>query len=413
MAVLSGSLVVSERTAAHAEPTADADPAAAEEVEASSETPPLPSEAPPEPPPTPPEPPPEPPEPPARLSIGPNLPEITGPWRPPPFVEGEKDWLQLTSGEWLHGEIERIHDETVYFDSIELDDLEVDWEDIASLRSPRRNTYRFARDEIVTGTAGMNDGVIRIDTGEEIVEFKKDDLFGAIEGDMREINYWSLEVGVSMSLRAGNSSQTDADLSLEVKRETPLTEFNVSYQSAYGVVESDEVTNNQRVTGLFAYYLSRRVFVNIPTVELFRDRLQNIDLRSTAGVGIGYDVFDAKRVAWDLVLGGGYEGTTYDSVQPGEARREEDASVTFSTTLELDPTGDIEWDTSYRLALVVTDLGKTNHHIKSVFSIDLFGPLDLDITANFDRIEQPRPDDDGDRPERNDLRLTVGLSLEL
>ena len=53
-------------------------------------------------------------------------------WRPPAPDPKSFDWLRLNSGEWLKGEIDRMRDETLYFDSEELDNLKVDWEDIAA-----------------------------------------------------------------------------------------------------------------------------------------------------------------------------------------------------------------------------------------------------------------------------------------
>ena len=45
----------------------------------------------------------------------------------PPFeaAEGERklDWLQLQSGEWLRGEISRMYERTLYFDSKEFGDI--------------------------------------------------------------------------------------------------------------------------------------------------------------------------------------------------------------------------------------------------------------------------------------------------
>jgi hypothetical protein len=90
-----------------------------------------------------------------------------------------------------------------------------------------------------------------------------------------------------------------------------------------------------------------------------------------------------------------------------------DAALLFRTAVELDPWSDVDWDTTYDLSLVVTDLDKTNHHLLSVFSFDVWGPIDLDVSFAWDRIEGPIRDDDGQLPERNDFRTTVGLGIDL
>ena len=326
-----------------------------------------------------------------------------------------KDWLLLKSGELLRGRIEHIRDEEVHFDSDELDDLEVDWDDITAFGSPKLNTYRFGDDTIVTGTAGMRGGVIRIETatGKEILEFPRGELFSMIEGEPREINYWSLDASIGLTLRSGNSDQTDLGTRVKLERETPLTRGILGYEGAYSVVEGDEVTNNRRVTGLFAYYLTTRFFLAAPIGELYGDRVRNVDLRATIGAGAGYDVVERRRVEWTVIGGAGYQRTEYSTIEPGEDDQTEDAALLFQTTVEVDPIADVDWDTEYTLAAVVSDWGKTSHHLSSVFSFEVWGPLDLDVSFVWDRIEQPAEDADGEAPESDDLQLTVGVSLEL
>jgi putative salt-induced outer membrane protein YdiY len=259
----------------------------------------------------------------------------------------------------------------------------------------------------------MRDGVIRIDTGEEVREFPRGDLISMIEGDLSEINYWSLDLSLGLTLRSGNSNQQDGSGRLQLERETPITNLLLAYESATSVVEGEKITDNQRATGQFSVYVTRRFFLIAPTVEAFRDRIQNIDLRATIGAGVGYDILDRPRVEWDVVLGGGYQRTDYDRVEPGEPSAADDAAVIVRSTLELDPWKDVDWDTTYQLQAIVTDLAKTNHHLSSVVSVDICGPLDLDVSFAWDRIEGPTRDAAGELPERDDFRLTVGLGLDL
>jgi hypothetical protein len=115
--------------------------------------------------------------------------------------------VALKSGELLRGEIEYIRDEKVYFDSDELEDLEIDWSDVTGFASPRNNTYRFGDDEIVTGTAEMRGGVIRIDTGAAIREFPRSTFYSMIEGELREIDYWSLKAALGLTWRSGTPTR--------------------------------------------------------------------------------------------------------------------------------------------------------------------------------------------------------------
>ena len=50
-------------------------------------------------------------------------------------AEGERkhDWLQLQLGEWLRGEMSRMYEGKLYFDSKEFGDITLDWGDVSSL----------------------------------------------------------------------------------------------------------------------------------------------------------------------------------------------------------------------------------------------------------------------------------------
>lgn len=48
-------------------------------------------------------------------------------WKP---IVAEFDWVQLTSGEWLKGEIKSMYNESVEFDSDKLNLLRIDLQDV-------------------------------------------------------------------------------------------------------------------------------------------------------------------------------------------------------------------------------------------------------------------------------------------
>ena len=64
------------------------------------------------------------------------------------------DWIQLTSGEWLKGELIAMYDGSLEFDSDELDNLTLDWDDVRQVRTRRVVQVRFRdRDEPVSASS--------------------------------------------------------------------------------------------------------------------------------------------------------------------------------------------------------------------------------------------------------------------
>jgi putative salt-induced outer membrane protein YdiY len=258
----------------------------------------------------------------------------------------------------------------------------------------------------------MVDGVVRIDTGEQVLEYQQGELVSMISGGLKESDYWSYEATLGFTTRTGNTDQTDLSAYAKIQRETALTRGFVSYRGSYGKASGDTTANNHRGQLQFDSYVTRRLFIVLPAAEVFRDTFQNIALRTTAGAGIGYDLITWPKLSWEVGTGVNFQYTDFDSSPVGEAGTSNDAAVALNTTIELDPVSNVEWDTTYKVQIVVTDLDLTNHNLTSVVSLDIWGPLDLDVTVVWDRIEKPRLDANGVRPKSNDLRTTVGLSLD-
>lgn len=105
-----------------------------------------------------------------------------------------------------------------------------------------------------------------------------------------------------------------------------------------------------------------------------------------------------------------YQNTAYEDVS-GEDPATNDVALTFSTELEFKLPRGIEWENDYALQVIVTDIGKTSHHLESVFSLDIGGPLDVEAAFIFDRVEKPVPRA-GEEVQSNDYRLTLGLGIE-
>jgi hypothetical protein len=128
----------------------------------------------------------------------------------------------------------------------------------------------------------------------------------------------------------------------------------------------------------------------------------------TPGAGVGYELIRNDWIEADTTLGAGAQHTRYDT-DSGDAL---DAVLLFSLETELDLAYDTEWDSFYSAQLVVTDFGKTNHHAQSVLSFDIWGPLDLDLSFVWDRVESPESTSGGSKPESDDYRMSVEIAID-
>lgn len=342
------------------------------------------------------------------------LPAADETWQPPEPAPGERDWLKLNSGEWVWGDLKSLRDKNLEFDSEELDLLTLDWDDVAEFRSARTLTFRFGESGVFTGTALMRDGIVKIQTSAGLHELPRADLIMILEGSQREIDFWSAKASIGFVGRSGNSDQADINTSIRIRRQAPKTRWDNKYTGNMGTVGGEENINNHNFVSALDMLLKAGFYVTPVSLNLFHDRFQNIDLRTTVGVGMGYFIMRGGNIDWSVGLGAGYVNTRYRSVQASESSSEDNFAILPSTGLEWDITGNLEFEFDYNLQLVVPETRNSIHHASGIFSFDIWGDtIDLDVSLSWDRVESPRADADGNVPLRDDFRTSIGIGIDL
>ncbi|MBY0401396.1 DUF481 domain-containing protein [Myxococcota bacterium] len=339
-----------------------------------------------------------------------NLPFLAGAQSDPADAKPPAaDWAELESGERIKGELISVEERKLHFDSDELGEQEIDWGDVAGLSLAKPRAVRGRDDRVHTGTVEMSGGVLRIRTADgEQVEIAQDDVdIVAYTTDARA-HLWLVRVGANLALRSGNTDQQDIGANALLRRDAVFSRFETRYVGAIGRVDGEDTTNNHRVNGTLDLHLTTRVFLRVPVFEFYTDEFQNIGERFTAGAGIGYELFDTRRVDHRLALGAAAQHTRFDG-----GTQDTDGAVLASSNLSLSLPRDVDLDLNYALTLLATDIGRTSHATSAILGFELVDPVELDVGAYWDRIEHPPKDVDGDRPKSDDIRLTVGLRIEL
>ncbi len=335
-----------------------------------------------------------------------------GPWAPPEPSKAERDWIRLSSGEWLWGTIDLMRDESLYFDSEELDDVTIDWEDIAEIRSARVMTYVMMDQRLVTGTAVLQEDTLRVQTPNGLQEIPKDRVHSIIEGQPNELNYWSAKIGADLKILTGNTSQRDFGLRVFLKREATRSRIDLRFQSNSSLVDHAKTIDNQRSNAEWKVFLSPKFFLTPAKAELYGDKFKNIDYRYSLGVGLGYFLSRGDKADWFVELGAGYKKTRFESVQPGEDVFQENMTLPFRMTLETDLTKDIELTAEYGVQLDLGNEAGDTHHTFVLFEFDLVGDLEFNASFTWDHISRPKENAAGITPKKDDLIMAYGLSLD-
>ena len=109
-------------------------------------------------------------------------------FQPAPPAPDTFDWIQLTSDEWLKGELIALYDGRLEFDSEELENLTFDWDDIRELRTGRVVQVPFKNQTQLTGRLLVDAKTVRVfgDPSSSSIEPSS-----ITPGEPRESSYWS------------------------------------------------------------------------------------------------------------------------------------------------------------------------------------------------------------------------------
>ena len=333
------------------------------------------------------------------------------PWQPkaPEGLPADFDWIRLPSDEWLKGKILSMYHGKLEFDSDELGVHTWDFADIKELRSSRVLQVGLADRPPLTGKLIIDGPAARIvaDAGE--TAFTRAEILTVVVGAKREIDYWSGSANLGGAILSGNTDQIDYTARLVTVRRSVRDRTGIEYIGNLTRIHSEDTSNNHRVSLGWDRFLSKRLFLNLVGLEWYRDPFQNVANRWTATVGLGYEIVDTPRTSWTATTGPAWQSTDWKSVAPGDDASASSAALRIGTRFDHEFTGSIDYYAYYNAFFTDKASGTYTHHFDTGLKIELIGDLDVNFSWVWDRVQDPRPLEDGRVPEKNDIRVVFGL----
>lgn len=341
--------------------------------------------------------------------------EVSSEWRPP---DDGFDWVQLKHKEWLMGEIKSMYNDSLEFDSDNLDLQSIDWADVTYLRSAGESSVNIEDLGEVTGVLEISGDTIRLIDGNDVKEFNRAQLVSLTPAGDGEIDLWAVDLTLSLNIRSGNTEQIDYTTRFSAKRRTARSRVLANYignisKTDAGTGTLVETINNQRVSGGWDLYATRHFFWAPFFGEYYRDPFQNIDQRLTVGAGIGYTIMDTGKIEWDVSGGPAYQSIRYISVQPGEDEKITGGALVLGTNYDHEINSKLDFIFNYNLTAANSDLGGYTHHMLASIETEITGSLDFDVSFMWDRVGQTTTDAEGNTPKPDDYRLMIGINWSI
>ncbi len=332
-------------------------------------------------------------------------------WLPPGVGKDGFDWLQLKTDEWLKGRLKYVQDKKVQFESDKLEDLTFELKDVRYIYSAKPMFTKFDGRDRIYGTVILGTNQVEV-VGPEQLQLSREQLTGITPGGKRELNFWSGKAGVGLNLQAGNTKQANLNASAELARRTPATQLLLTYLGNFSEVEGTQNANNHRINLSYDVRLNRNWFVRPVQLEYYRDQLANIAHRGTAGVGVGYYLFDRDNLEWKVAAGPGYQLTRFETVAPGEDDFASTAAAIFQSEFKADITSRVTFIQTFSSTLASKEAGLYSHHLVATLEYEIKKALDLNISFVWDYLQNPQTEASGLVPQRSDLRLTMGVGVK-
>ncbi len=321
------------------------------------------------------------------------------------------DWIQIKSNEWLKGELIALYEDELLFDSVEIGARTFDWKDVRQVRTARTLTVGLKGGEVVVGKLVVVGDEVRV-IGDGQRELQRDQILSITPGGSNLLSPFGGKVSAGLTLRQGNVDQVDVNVSAEIEHRRVRDRIELDYLANYYRSEGIETSNDQRIQSHWRHFVTDRFFVIPIAIEWYRDPIQNLDSRSTAGAALGYQIFDTRRTDWEVSTGLAYQETEWVSVEAGEDASQSAAAFVGSTTFEQEWTKGIDFKFKYTFYLTQEDAGRYIHHALVSLETEWTDTLDFDVTLYWDRTQLPQAEPDGTVPEQDDLRLVIGLGIE-
>lgn len=231
------------------------------------------------------------------------------------------DTITTVDGARLIGRVTEVTQEAVLLETSYAGVIAIETKQITALESDRPLTVRFGDGTMVTGTVRLDQrGGLRVRGEAERSDATLDRLLAAwvpgatppAASGIEPPRRWVYTVGADLVGRDGNSDELGINFAGDAMLVTKVDELRLyaSYQRAEqnGIKNSDEAIAGASYTAFF-----REDFGWYVRGAIERDEFEDIDLRTTAAIGLAWRLIETKVRSLRWLAGVGYRYESFDN----------------------------------------------------------------------------------------------------
>jgi putative salt-induced outer membrane protein YdiY len=235
-----------------------------------------------------------------------------------------QDRITLTNGDVLHGTVKAMAEGKLTITSTSLGDVVVPGDQIENLTTGAPIVILTSQGErLRRRIAGIEDGLIRFAPGEDGAPEAPSMAFSNLDQlnpPPRKPAEWTGSFKLGSGWFSGNTERRNIGAAIDAERRTEID--RISADASWDYAEDRQSGSDWNLTqrraggGLkYDYFLDDRWYA-LATTRVLGDTLADINLRYTAGLGMGNQLIDDQRTSLLVEVGVSYFNENYRSTAP-------------------------------------------------------------------------------------------------
>ena len=227
---------------------------------------------------------------------------------------GRADEIVLTNGDRITGSVRSLTDSKLVVNTEYAGDIKIDLSKIASVQTDAEMTLVLQDDGRLYGKLTGDGKRLQIDSETAAPQIVERDRIAELHRGRVTGEEWSTSGRVTLgaSDSEGNTNVRRANLDAELITRNYRNRITLGGRGNYATDEDRETESNALVYGKYDRFLSRKWYVYAST-SFENDKFRDIYLRSTVGVGTGYQIYESKLTNLQVEAGLEYVNTNYDT----------------------------------------------------------------------------------------------------
>jgi putative salt-induced outer membrane protein YdiY len=214
------------------------------------------------------------------------------------------DEIRLKNGDRLTGRVIRMEAGKLILKTVYAGDISIVWQEVASLKTDDSVRVVLKDETALEGnTLSIEDGKMMLETAkiEVPVSFSLADVKAINPEPIKTVNITS-RANVNITSERGNTDSDNYYFDGEFVARTKKNRYKIGGELSKEESDGTTTSQNWLAYGNYSHFLSKKWYLYADTL-FEHDEFKDLDLRSTLGVGAGYQIFETPVLNLSISAG--------------------------------------------------------------------------------------------------------------